>query len=79
MVQVHMHPGHDVPLKVMLNMDELSGEIRHMMIVDKRNRRHRVLILVPFLTDQAVPNQVANGLGTIGIRTPFDQTIEFGQ
>ena len=27
MVQVHMHPGHDVPLKIMLNMDELSGGI----------------------------------------------------
>ena len=65
MVQVHMHPGHDVALKLMLNVGQLSGEIRHVVVIDEGNRRHRVLILVPLLTNQAVTNEVANGLGTI--------------
>ena len=46
------------------------------MVVDKGDGGDRVLVLVPFLTDQTVPNQVADRLRAIGVVALFDQAIE---
>jgi hypothetical protein len=78
-VEMHMHPGHDVSLKIVLDMGQLSRQPRHMMVVHERDRGDGLLILVPLLSDQIVPNQIANRFRAIGVVTPFDQTIEIGK
>ena len=46
------------------------------MVIDKRDGGDRLLVLIPLLPDQAISNQVADGLGAIGIFSPLDQAIE---
>lgn len=76
MVEMDMHPRHDVPLEIVLNVGEFPRQIRHMVIVDKRNRGHRLFVLVPLLPDQIVPDQVTDRFGAVGILAPLDQAIE---
>ena len=46
------------------------------MVVDKRDGGDRLLVLIPLLPDQAISNQIADGLGATGIFSPLDQAIE---
>lgn len=71
-VEMHVHAGHDVPLEVVLDMRELPREVTHMMVVDERDRRDRFLVLVPFLTDKIVADQVAQRFGSVGVLPALD-------
>ena len=77
MVEMDMHAGKNLPLVVMLDVSQLAGQISHMMIIDKGNGPDGFFVLIPFLPDQAVPNQVAKRLRSIGIVTPPDVAVEF--
>ena len=78
-VEMHVHSGQNVSLKIVLDMSKLPRQVRHMMIVDERNGCDRLPILIPLLPDQMVPNQVADGFGAVGILAPIDQTIEIDE
>ena len=60
-----VHPRHDVPLEVMLDVRELSREIAHMMVVHEGDRRDRVTVRViaPFLAHQLITNEIAERFG----------------
>jgi hypothetical protein len=36
-------------------------------------------VLGPFLLHHLFTNQIADGLGAIGVAAPFDETVELGQ
>jgi hypothetical protein len=71
-----MHPGHDVTLKIVLDMSQFSRQIAHMMVVDKRDRPNRFLVVVPLLPDQVVTNQIPQGLRAVRILALLDVQIE---
>jgi hypothetical protein len=63
-------------MKSVLDIDKFLRERRHVMIVDERDRSHRLLILIPLLPDQIVPNQIAERLGSIRVLLPRNVPIE---
>jgi hypothetical protein len=71
-----MHPRHDVALEIVLYMDELSGEITHMVVVDEGNSPDSFFVLIPFLPNEVVANQVTQGFRPIGIFAPLDVMVE---
>ena len=78
-VQMHVHTRQHQFMETVLDIGELLGERRHVMIVDERNRPHRLLILIPLLPDQIVANQIAERLRSIGILLPRNVPIEVVQ
>jgi hypothetical protein len=78
-VEMHMHSGHDVSLKIVLDMGEFPGQTRHVMVVHERDGGNGFPILVPLLPDQIVPDQVADRFGAVRVVAPFDQTVEIGK
>jgi len=77
-IEMHMHACHDVPLKVVLDVSELPGEIPNMMVVDERDRRNRftVRIAAPFLTHELIADEIAKCFRTRGIFPTPDDPIE---
>ena len=76
MIEMHMHAGENPAVVVMLNIRQLTRQIPHMMVVHERDGAHRFFILVPFLSDQVIPDEVAQRLRSIGVVPSFDMTIE---
>src|SRR4051812_43047452 len=35
MIEMDVHPGHDVPLEIMLDVGQLSCQIRHVVVIDE--------------------------------------------
>lgn len=81
MVEMHVHSRQNIPLKVMLDLRELSGEIPHMMVVDKRDRRHGFMIVVttPFLAHQLVADEITERFGTRRVFSASDDPVEIVQ
>jgi len=74
-IEMDVHARHDVPLKVVLDMGELPGEIAHMMVVDEGDRCDRLAIrfTAPFLTHQLIADEIAQRFRARGIfATPND-------
>lgn len=73
-----MHPGHDVALKIVLEVRKFSGEIPHVVIVDERDGSHRVAVFAadPFLRDQLFSDQVTKRLRPRRISTPPYDLVE---
>ncbi len=59
MVEMDMHTGHDVALKVVLDMSQLSCQVTHMVVVHKRDRPDRLFVVIPLLPDQVVTDQIS--------------------
>jgi hypothetical protein len=76
MVEMHVHARQHEFMKSVLKIDEFLRERRHVMIVNERDRSHRLLILIPLLSDQIVPNQIAERLGSIRVLLPRNVPIE---
>ena len=66
MIEMHVHTRHDMSLEVVLDVDELPGEVPHMMVVDERDRRHRltVRLTTPCLTHELITDEIAKRLRT---------------
>lgn len=79
MVQVDMHASHNVALEIVLNVSKFPREIRHMVVIDEGNGRHRFFILIPFLAHKTISNQVSNRLGAIGVLSTLNQVIEIDE
>ena len=77
-IEMHVHPGHDMALKIVLDVREFSGEIPHVMIVDERDRCDRLAIrfTAPFLTDQLITYKIAKRLGPRRILAPLDDLVK---
>ena len=58
-VEMDVHAGKYLPLIVMLNVGQFSGQITHMMVVHKGDRADSLLVLIPLLPNQIISNQVA--------------------
>lgn len=80
-VEVHMHPRHDMTLEVVLDVGELPAEVPHMMVVDERDRRKRftVRIAAPFLTHELTADEIPKRFRTRGIFPTPDDPIEVVQ
>ena len=76
MVKMDMHTGHNVALKVVLNMGQFSGQVAHMMVVHKRDCPDRLFIVVPLLPDQIVSDQIPQCLRTVRVLALLDMQIE---
>jgi hypothetical protein len=76
MVEMDVHPGHDMTWKIVLDASQFSRQIRHVVIVHEGNRGHGFLVFVPFLPDETIPNQIAYRLRPVRIFPPLYQTIE---
>lgn len=75
-IQVHVHPGQDKSLKIMLNGGEFFRQVADVMIIDKRDGPDRLFILRPFLSDQLVPDQIPERLRAVGVFSSFDMAVE---
>ena len=80
-IEVHMHARHDVALELMLDVGEFPGEIPHMVVVDKCDRRNRftVRITAPFLTHKVTADEIAKRFRPRGIFPTPDDPIEVVQ
>ena len=76
MIEVHMHPGQNQPLDIMLNMRELVVQVPDMVIIDKGDGPDGLFVLRPFFADQLVPDQVAEGFRSVGVPPAFDMEIK---
>ena len=76
MIQMYMHPGHNMALKVMLDMREFSGQIRNVMIIDERDRPDGVLILIPLLADQIVTDEIPERLRACRVFSTSNDVVE---
>jgi hypothetical protein len=75
-IEVHMHARHDVPLEVVLDMREFAREITHMVVVHEGDGRDRIFVLVPFLPDKIVADEVTQRFGPIRVFAAPDVPIE---
>jgi hypothetical protein len=71
-VEMDMHTGHDVAWKVVLDMGQFPGQVPHMVVVYKGDRRDRLLIIVPLLPDQVIPDQIPQRFRAVRVLTFFD-------
>ena len=78
MIEMDVHTGHDMPLKVVLDRGESSGEIAHMMVVDEcdRGNHFTVRLAAPLLIHQLIANKIAKRLRPRGIFPPPDNVIK---
>ena len=76
MVEMDMHAGHDVALKVVLDMSQFPCQVSHMMIVYKRDGPDRLFIVVPLLPHQIVTNQIPQRLRAVRILALLDVQIK---
>ena len=60
-IKVHVHPRHDVPLKVVLDVREFSSEAPYMVIIDEGDRGNRlaVRLAIPLLGNELIADQIA--------------------
>jgi EAL domain-containing protein (putative c-di-GMP-specific phosphodiesterase class I) len=65
-----------VALKVVLDMSQFSRQVAHMMVIHKRDRPDGFLVLIPFLPDQIIPDQIPQRLRAIRILALRDVQIE---
>lgn len=77
-IEMHVHPGHDMALEIVLDVGEFSREISNVMIVDVGDRRERLAIRItaPFLTDQLITYKIAKRLGPRRILSPLDDLVK---
>jgi hypothetical protein len=71
-----MHAGQDQAVKTVLEIGELFGQRVDMMVIDERDRADRLLVGVPLLVDEIVPDEVAQRLGAVRVLLPRDQLVE---
>ena len=64
---------------VMLNVRQLACQVSYVMVVNKRDRTDRFFVLIPFLTDEVVANEITQRFRTIGVVSPFNMLIEIVQ
>ena len=66
MIEMHVHARHDMSLEIVLDVDELPSEVPHMMVVDERDRRHRLMVRLttPFLTHELITDEIAKRFRT---------------
>src|SRR5688572_26473918 len=77
MIEMHMHPSHNVSLEIVLDMNELPGEIAHMMVVHERDRRNRLMRLTARrLIHELISDQITERLRTRGVSPAPDEPIE---
>jgi len=79
MVEMHVHPRHDMALEIVLNVGQFSGEIADMMVVNERDRSDRFLVLIPFLADEVVTNEVSQGLRPVGVLPALNVPVKIVQ
>lgn len=81
MIEMHVHAGHDMALKLVLDMRELPGEIAYMMVVNEGDRRHHLTtgIAAPFLTHQLIANQIAKRFRPRRIFAATDDVVELSE
>lgn len=81
MIEMNVHARHDMSLKLVLDMRELSGEIAYMMVVNEGDRRHHLTtgIAAPFLTHQLIANQIAKRFRPRGIFAATDDVVELSE
>src|SRR4029077_15654407 len=76
MVEMDMHTGHNVALKVVLDMRQFSRQVTDMAVVHKGYGPDRLFVVIPLLSDQVVTDQVPQRLRAVGILAPLDVQIE---
>lgn len=81
MIEMHVHTRHDMSLEVVLDVGELPGEVPHMMVVDERDRRHRltVRLTTPFLIHELITDEIAKRFRTCEVFPTPDDLIEVVQ
>src|SRR5215471_12783164 len=71
-----MHPRDDPSLKIMLEVGEFSGEIAHVVIIDKRHSSDRLDVFSPLLVHESVSNQIAQRFGAVRVFLAANQRVE---
>jgi hypothetical protein len=66
-------------LKIVLDVGQFPGEIADMVVVDERDRPDRFLVLIPFLADEVVTDEVSQGLRPVGVLPALNVSIKFVQ
>lgn len=64
-IEMHVHSRHNMTLKVVLDVRELSGKVSNVVIVHKRDRRDRfpVSFVSPFLAHELISDEIPQRLG----------------
>lgn len=75
-IQVHMHSRQHQRVESVLNGDELVGQQRHVMVIDKGDRPDRFFILIPFLPDQVAADEIAKRFRPVRVFFSSDMAIE---
>ena len=76
MIEMHMHPGENLPMIVVLNVGQLPRQISHMVVVHEGDRADGLFILIPLLPDKIVADQVAKRFRSLRVSAPFYVAIE---
>ena len=78
-VHVHVQRRHDGLVVLVLDVRELLGEAGGIVIVDERHDRDLLgtgAPVLPFALHEGVPDQIANGLQSIGVAPLGDEPVE---
>ena len=75
-IEMDMHASHDVAWKVMLDMGQFPGQVPHMVVVNKGDRRDRLLVIVPLLPDQVIPDEIPQRFRAVRVLALLDVEIE---
>jgi len=76
MVEMYVHPCHDMALEVVLDVRQISREIPHMVVIDERDRADRFLVFTPLLSDVVVSDEVPQGFRPVGVLPASNVSIE---
>src|SRR5277367_6281912 len=64
-IEVHVGSGEHLAAGMVLQLDQLLGEIGPMVVVNNGQRSSHDLVLVRLARDQVVANEIAYGLGPV--------------
>jgi hypothetical protein len=74
---MNVHGGNNQMVMVVLGADQPQGQFRNLMVVDEDDDRDLLRLRVcRFFTDQAVADQVADGLATVGVVLGRDDLVK---
>ena len=80
MIQVDMQRRKDRAVEVVLQIGEPFIQQPYMMVVNQRNRSYYLTTWrFPRSLNQFITNQVAKGLGPVGVTPPCNEAVEFMQ
>ena len=79
MIEMHVHAREHERVKSVLNGNEFVGQRRYVMIVHERDRPNRLLVLIPFLPDQIIADEIAKRFRSIRVFLPCNMAVEIIQ